>query len=142
VSTQRRLPVTGRGTPEVDRLIDSRRGERPAVGTKGDAHDSAAMTGEDMLGSFRSRVPDLRRVIVRSGGDSLAVGADGDGRDDVFVPFQERELPSAGGIPEAGRAVGASRDKRPPVTTECDRPDPRGVSAERSGFARGGSCLK
>ena len=104
-----------RKVPDADRAILAGGGEPLAVGTPGDAEDSAAFAGDDQRwhrarlrqASVRSEIPDSHLVILSGRREPTAVGAEGDVGRPAFVGPKRMIKPTQHDVPDLDLAVRA-----------------------------------
>src|SRR5262249_28583157 len=103
-----------RNVPEHDRLVVTRRGEDPAIGTERDAMNRPGMSAEHMEFRARVGVPKLDGLVHASGSESVPVGTVDDARHDSRMGAKCEDLFARRGIPQLHVSKPIDQDEGPP----------------------------
>src|SRR5262245_50083966 len=131
--------IAASGIPDPNPVVDTPRGQGPAVGAEGQAPNPSGGGGNDVdctLWPAIVHIPQSHRVLPTAAREELAVRAERHGVD--FVSGLEvGNRRTALHVPEPDRAVGARAGKKLPVRAERDRPNRPAVPAKRGDLPAG-----
>ena len=111
-ATRFRNDLATLAVPLNNRVVVTARGQRFAIGTKGDGPDRAAMAFEGGQQLLSGDIPELECVVVTARGQGFAIGTKGHGLDRAAMAVERLARSLTGGdIPELECVVVTARGR-------------------------------